>query len=91
MHALQDDEPGIAERSGNKRATMTFIWSLTLYELAKGFRVVIKGNGHTVQGEGRTPQEAHRAAEIQLVVKPWVAAEHYQPAVSELDDTRTAE
>jgi hypothetical protein len=53
-----------------------FIWSLTLYELDRGgFSVAIKGNGHKVVGKGRTPQEAHRAAEIQLVVKPWVGAE----------------
>lgn len=54
---------------------MTFIWSLTLYQMAEGYRVVIKGNGHTVEGKGRTPQEAHRAAECKLVVKPWVTAE----------------
>jgi hypothetical protein len=54
---------------------VTFIWSLTLYQTAKGYRVVIKGDGHTVTGEGRTAQEAHRAAECQLVVKPWVCAE----------------
>jgi len=55
--------------------SMIFVWSLTLYETAKGFRVVIKGNGHTVTGNGPTPQAAHRAAECQLVVKPWVGAE----------------
>jgi len=58
---------------------MIFVWSLTLYETAKGFRVVIKGNGHTVTGNGPTPQAAHRAAECQLVVKPWVGAEPYEP------------
>lgn len=54
---------------------MQFIWSLTLYEMAKGFRVVISGDGRTVEGNGRTAQEAHRAAECKLVVKPWVCAE----------------
>jgi hypothetical protein len=43
--------------------------------MANGWRVVIKGDGRTVEGNGRTPQEAHRAAEIKLVVKPWVCAE----------------
>lgn len=57
---------------------MIFIWSLTLHQTAKGYRVVIKGDGHTVTGDGRTPQEAHRAAEIQLVVKPWVCAERLE-------------
>jgi hypothetical protein len=52
-----------------------FIWSLTLYQSAKGYRVVIKGDGHTVTGEGPTPQSAHRSAECQLVMKPWVCAE----------------
>jgi hypothetical protein len=65
---------------------MTFIWSITLYEIAKGFRVTIKGNGHTVNGEGPTPQAAHRAAECQLVVKPWVSAERYE-ADGEADGT----
>lgn len=54
---------------------MTFVWSLTLYQMKKGYRVVIKGDGRTVEGQGRTPKEAHRAAEIKLVVKPWVCAE----------------
>lgn len=54
---------------------MRFIWSLALYQTAKGWRVTIKGDGRTVDGNGRTPQEAHRAAECQLVIKPWVCAE----------------
>lgn len=53
---------------------MNFIWSITLYEIAKGFRVTIKGDGRTVHGEGPTPDDAHRRAEIQLVVKPWICA-----------------
>ncbi len=57
---------------------MKFIWSITLYETAKGFRVTIMGNGQTVHGEGPTPQAAHRAAEARLVIKPWVGAEPYQ-------------
>jgi hypothetical protein len=57
---------------------VTFIWSITLYETAKGFRVTIKGCGRTVNGEGRTPQAAHRHADAQLVIKPWVTAEPYQ-------------
>jgi hypothetical protein len=59
----------------SRESVMTINWSITLYQTAKGYRVVIKGDGHTVTGEGRTPQEAHRAAEGQLVVKPWVLAE----------------
>ena len=54
---------------------MQFCWSLTLYQMVKGFRVIIKGDGRTVVGNGRTAQEAHRAAECKLVVKPWVCAE----------------
>lgn len=54
---------------------MRFIWSLTLYQTAKGWRVKICGDGRTVEGNGRTPQEAHRSAECQLVIKPWVCAE----------------
>lgn len=57
---------------------MKFIWSITLYETAGGFRVTIMGNGQTVHGEGRTPQAAHRAAEAPLVVKPWVTANPYE-------------
>lgn len=55
--------------------SVQFIWSITLYQMARGYRVVIKGNGRTVQGQGSTPQAAHRNAECKLVVKPWVSAE----------------
>lgn len=49
---------------------MTFIWEIKLYEMAKGFRVIIKGDGRTVEGQGPTPYKAYRWAENQLVRKP---------------------
>lgn len=60
---------------------MQFCWSLTLYQMAHGYRVVIKGDGRTVEGHGRTPQEAHRAAECKLVVKPWICTEQPESAL----------
>jgi len=59
-------------------ATMNHIWALHLYEMADGrFKVLIRDvqRDRTVSGTGPTPQHAHRAAECQLVIKPWVCAE----------------
>ena len=53
---------------------MTFLWEIKLYEISThatpGFRVVIKGDGRTVKGQGSTVDKAFRAAEVQLVRKP---------------------
>ncbi len=50
---------------------MEFVWELKLYKLANGqFRVVSKGGGKTVTGNGPTVEAAYRAAEVQLVYKP---------------------
>jgi hypothetical protein len=49
---------------------MKFLWDISLYEMARGYRCVIKGDGKTVTGQGETPYGAYRSAEIQLVIKP---------------------
>lgn len=49
---------------------MTFLWDITLYQMARGYRCVIKGGGRTVTGQGETPYGAYHSAEIQLVIKP---------------------
>lgn len=49
---------------------MEFVWELKLYKTAAGFRVVSKGGGATVTGNGPTVVAAWRAAEVQLIYKP---------------------
>lgn len=49
---------------------MRFVWQLKLYQMAKGWRCEICGEGKRAIGEGRTPYESYRHAEMQLVIKP---------------------
>lgn len=49
---------------------MRFLWHLKLYEMARGFRVVIAGDGQTVTRDGPTVEAAFRQAEVQFVRKP---------------------
>lgn len=56
---------------------MKAIWSIGLYELKNGnYRVRIQHNGgeRSVEGNGRTPHEAYRSAELKLIVKPWLVS-----------------
>jgi len=51
---------------------MRLIWNIRMSVLGNGRYVVAiqNENGGRVRGEGRTPYDAYRAAEIQLVIKP---------------------
>ena len=57
------------------------IWDIRLYvRERKGsevYRVEIRnGHGRIWIGEGRDAREAHRSAELQMLVKPWVSTEN---------------
>lgn len=55
------------------------VWKIALFDGRKraenAFEVRITDSARNVtRGRGRTPLEAHRAAELKLVVKPWITA-----------------
>ena len=50
---------------------MIMIWDIKMYQLLSGrYRVTIRGEGGSAQGDGATPYDAYHNAEIRLVVKP---------------------
>ena len=54
------------------------IWDIKLYQTKKGYKVKIEGGClgqyKKVSAEAPTPHKAYRAAELQLVVKPWLTS-----------------
>lgn len=56
------------------------IWDIKLYQTKNGYKVKIEGEGgclgqyKKVEAEAPTPHKAYRAAECQLVVKPWLTS-----------------
>lgn len=57
---------------------MEKIWDIKLYEIKYGFKVKIEGGAFgsykKVEGVGPTPHKAYMAAEVKLVVKPWLVS-----------------
>mgnify|MGYP001589508811 CR=1 FL=1 len=54
---------------------MEKMWDIKLYRTAKGWKVRLEGDGQrAVIGNGATPHAAYRAAECQLVKKPWLTS-----------------
>ena len=51
---------------------MELIWKITLHKIKIGYQVRIDGEGGSAIGKGATAKAAYRAAEIKLVVKPWL-------------------
>ena len=50
---------------------MKEIWDIKLYEYDNGsYAVRITGEGKSIKAKGRTPQEAYKNAERELVIKP---------------------
>lgn len=49
---------------------MRFLWHLKVYEMARGFRVEIAGDGQTITRDGPSVEAAFRQAEVQFVRKP---------------------
>lgn len=50
---------------------MILLWDIQMYRMVSGwYRVTIRGEGGSAQGDGATPYEAYQNAENRLVVKP---------------------
>jgi len=45
------------------------LWTVKVYEIKDGFKVVLQGMGRTATGKGATIEAAHRWAQNQLVYK----------------------
>lgn len=57
---------------------MEKVWDIKLYKTKAGYKVKIEGGDFgqykKVEAEAPTPHKAYRAAECQLVVKPWLTS-----------------
>ena len=53
---------------------MKLIWKITLHEIKTGYQVRIDGEGGSAIGKASTPHHAYRAAEVKLIVKPWLTS-----------------
>lgn len=57
---------------------MEKVWDIKLYKTKKGYKVKIEGGDlgyyKKVEADAQTPHKAYRAAECQLVVKPWLTS-----------------
>ena len=51
---------------------MEKVWDIKLYRTKRGWKVKIDGEGGKSQAEAATPHKAYLAAEMKLVVKPWL-------------------